>query len=48
MSVKDKIFILLHIMILSLLLFFYFGKLWIFFINILPITLFFLGGEEDV
>lgn len=48
MKTKDKLLILFHTIILSLLLFFFFGKLWLFFINLLPIGLFFIRREEDV
>lgn len=47
MKTKDKIFVLLHTIIFSLLIFFYFGKIWLFFINIVPISLFFIGGKKE-
>ncbi len=47
MKVKEKVFILLHVFIISIFLFFYFGSLLFFLINIIPLVMFFIGGKED-
>lgn len=47
MKLKEKIFILFHTIIISLLLLFFFGKLWLLTINIFPIIYLFIKEENN-